>query len=267
MLDPTDQKYLAHDWWAFEGVIAPIARRILEQTMSSSSCKRNWSSYSFMHNKSRNRLQLKRIEDLVYVYTNSRLMAEGKEKDEKKWYVDNANNGDFEDSDSAPKEDVEVHGDPNLDGGDVGVQNLDGEMHCSPLLSNLSGIRDWEDEYNFHDDGDDHLDNLPSIATYVHGDGLLNSDSILQKCSTVEDVEDVVTTKANSVREICTEEENSVVGILPEKGHATAGGEKGNSEEEEWNGKVVGNKIADPVLKVDNASAKKISRRRIWSTQ
>jgi hypothetical protein len=79
MLDPKDQKYSPHDWWAFEGacgkLIVPIARRILGQTMSSSSCERNWSSYSFVHNKSRNRLQLKKPEDLVYVYTNSRLMA------------------------------------------------------------------------------------------------------------------------------------------------------------------------------------------------
>jgi hypothetical protein len=117
MLDPKDQKCSAHDWWAFEGacgkLIAPIARRILGQTVSSSSCERNWSSYSFVHNKSRNRLQPKRAEDLVYVYTNSRLMAEGKDKDEKKWYDDNV---DSEDSDSAPEEEFEDHGDLDSDG-------------------------------------------------------------------------------------------------------------------------------------------------------
>jgi hypothetical protein len=37
-----------------------------------------------VHNKSRNILQPKRAKDLVYVYTNSRLLAEGKENDEKK---------------------------------------------------------------------------------------------------------------------------------------------------------------------------------------
>jgi hypothetical protein len=35
-------------------------------------------------------------------------LAEEKEKDEKKWYADNV---DSEDSDSAPKEEVEEHGD------------------------------------------------------------------------------------------------------------------------------------------------------------
>jgi hypothetical protein len=67
------------------------------QMVTSSSCDRNWNSYSFVYNKSRNRLQLKWTEDLVYIYTNSRLMARGKEKDKKKWYVDNV---DLEDSNS-----------------------------------------------------------------------------------------------------------------------------------------------------------------------
>ena len=52
--------------------------------MSSSSCEWNWSIYSFVHNKSRNKLQPKRAEDLVCVYTNLKLLAEGKKKDEKK---------------------------------------------------------------------------------------------------------------------------------------------------------------------------------------
>jgi hypothetical protein len=88
MLDLNDHKCSAHDWWAFEGacekLIVPIAQRILRQTMSSSSCKHNWSSCLFVHNKSRNRLQPKRTEDLIYVYTNFRLMVEGTEKDKKK---------------------------------------------------------------------------------------------------------------------------------------------------------------------------------------
>ena len=57
-----------------------------------------------MCNKSRNRLQPKRAEDLVHVYTNSRLMAKGKDKDEKKWYADNV------DLESAIEEEFEDHG-------------------------------------------------------------------------------------------------------------------------------------------------------------
>ena len=58
-----------------------------------------------------------RIEDLIYVYTNSRLMAEGKDKDKKKWY---ANNVDSENSNSTPKEEFEDYGDLDLDGMDDG---------------------------------------------------------------------------------------------------------------------------------------------------
>jgi hypothetical protein len=75
-----------------------------------------------VHNKSRNRLQPKKVEDLVYIYTNSRLMAEGKDKDEKKWYVDNVNS---EDLDSAPEEEFKDHGDLDSDGlddGNLGVR-------------------------------------------------------------------------------------------------------------------------------------------------
>jgi hypothetical protein len=51
-----------------------IARKILAQVVSSSSCEWNWTSYSFVHSKARNRLLPSRAEDLVYVYTNSRVL-------------------------------------------------------------------------------------------------------------------------------------------------------------------------------------------------
>jgi hypothetical protein len=117
--------------------------------VSSSSCKRNWSNYSFVYNKSRYRLQLKRAEDLVSVYTISRLLAEGKEKDEKKWYVDNM---DSEDSDFAPEEDFEDHGDLDLDGwddGNLGVQGSYGGTNRSPYAPRRDCALDLEDEYNF----------------------------------------------------------------------------------------------------------------------
>jgi hypothetical protein len=128
MLDPKDQKCSAHDWWAFEGacgkLIAPIARRILGQTVSLLSYKQNWSSYLFVHNKSMNRLQPKRTEDLVYVYINSRLLAEGKGKNKKKWYADNV---DSKDSDFVLEEEVKEHGDLDLYGWDKAI--LGSEIH------------------------------------------------------------------------------------------------------------------------------------------
>jgi hypothetical protein len=93
MLDLNNLKCSIHDWWAFEGacgkLIVPIARRTLGQTVSSTSRNCNWNNYLFVYSKSWNSLQSKRVKDLAYLYTNLRLMAEGKEKDKKKWYVDN----------------------------------------------------------------------------------------------------------------------------------------------------------------------------------
>jgi hypothetical protein len=71
-------KEVAHVWWFTSGSVKKllpcIARRILVQVVSSSSCERNWSSYSFVHRKVRNRMHSSCAEDLVYVYTNSRVL-------------------------------------------------------------------------------------------------------------------------------------------------------------------------------------------------
>jgi hypothetical protein len=66
----------------------------------------------------------------------------------------------------------------------------------------------------------------------------------------------VVTTKANNIGEMHTEEEKSLPCILTKKVYASGGGEKGNSEVEEWNGKEVRKKITNPPLKVDKAFVK-----------
>lgn len=51
-----------------------IAIRILSQVSSASASERNWSTYDFIHSKKRNRLTPNRAADLVYVFTNLRLM-------------------------------------------------------------------------------------------------------------------------------------------------------------------------------------------------
>lgn len=42
--------------------------------------------YSFIHNKVRNRLGVKKAEDLVYIYTNSKLLRERRGADPILWY-------------------------------------------------------------------------------------------------------------------------------------------------------------------------------------
>ena len=65
-----------HQWWSRVGgePLPKIAKRVLTLTYSASSCERNWSMYSFVHNKSQNRLGTKKAKNLVYIYTNTRLL-------------------------------------------------------------------------------------------------------------------------------------------------------------------------------------------------
>lgn len=64
-------------WWVCYGGDTPIlqklAIRLLGQTSSSSGCERNWSLFERIHTKRRNRLEHKRLNDLVYVTYNLRL--------------------------------------------------------------------------------------------------------------------------------------------------------------------------------------------------
>ncbi|CDP17321.1 unnamed protein product [Coffea canephora] len=50
-----------------------IAVKILSQTCTSSGCKRNWSTWSLIHTKLRNRLAVKKLHKLVFVHYNMRL--------------------------------------------------------------------------------------------------------------------------------------------------------------------------------------------------
>ena len=69
----------AIDWWSSYGSETPelavIAKKILSQPISSSSAERNWSTYSYIHNVKRNRLNSKRADKLVFIHSNIRLQS------------------------------------------------------------------------------------------------------------------------------------------------------------------------------------------------
>ncbi|XP_016702463.2 uncharacterized protein [Gossypium hirsutum] len=50
-----------------------LAIKVLSQTTSASNCERNWSTFSYIHTKARNRLKYKKLEKLVFTYYNMRL--------------------------------------------------------------------------------------------------------------------------------------------------------------------------------------------------
>ena len=66
-------------WWVVHGTSAPmlqsIALKLLGQPCSFSCCERNWSTYNFTHSMKRNKLKPQRVEDLVFVHNNLRLLS------------------------------------------------------------------------------------------------------------------------------------------------------------------------------------------------
>ncbi|XP_042454226.1 uncharacterized protein LOC122038507 [Zingiber officinale] len=64
-------------WWAQFGndasELQKFAIRVLSQCCSATGCERNWSVFEFIHSKKRNRLEHKRLNDLVFVRYNLKL--------------------------------------------------------------------------------------------------------------------------------------------------------------------------------------------------
>ena len=100
-----------HQWWPRVGgeALSKIAKWVLALMSSASLCERNWSMYSFVHNKSRNRLGTKKAQDVVYIYTNTRLLRGRLGADLLRWYE---NNVFLEDEDEG------VDDDSDMDDGD-----------------------------------------------------------------------------------------------------------------------------------------------------
>ena len=65
-------------WWETFGYahrsLQKVALRLLAQDCSSGACERNWSSYSLIHTKIRNRLSTRQLERLVYCRHNLRML-------------------------------------------------------------------------------------------------------------------------------------------------------------------------------------------------
>ncbi|CAN1146843.1 hypothetical protein LINPERHAP2_LOCUS15511 [Linum perenne] len=72
-----DRKHPA-DWWSSFGDDVPELQKfviqILSLTCSASGCERNWSVFERVHSKKRNRLLQKKMNDIVYVMYNSKLL-------------------------------------------------------------------------------------------------------------------------------------------------------------------------------------------------
>ena len=69
----------AIEWWDMYGSptknLHKLAMKVLSQVVNTSSAKRCWSTYSFIHSVKRNNLNADRAESLVYVHYNLRLLS------------------------------------------------------------------------------------------------------------------------------------------------------------------------------------------------
>ncbi|XP_050104733.1 uncharacterized protein LOC126584374 [Malus sylvestris] len=77
-----DDNYDPASWWFTYGNGVPNLQRIaiktLSFTTSSSGCERNGSTFEGIHTKKRNRLDITRLNNLVYVQFNARIMNKKK---------------------------------------------------------------------------------------------------------------------------------------------------------------------------------------------
>ena len=90
-----------------------LAKKVLSQVVNSSSAERCWSTYSYIHNVKRNRLNENRAESLVYVHYNLRLLSH---------YCDRANEDPtYKIWDNHPEDD-------NLEDGIVHMEELEEEL-------------------------------------------------------------------------------------------------------------------------------------------
>lgn len=116
-------------WWEDYGADSPelqrLAIRILSQGCSSSSCERLWSSFAHIHTKKRNRLEVHRANDLVFVNANLRLLNKMRQEYTHDKYIGfhrpDGTNGTDDDDDSMPEEEVEVEEEDPIDPPDVDV--------------------------------------------------------------------------------------------------------------------------------------------------
>jgi len=82
------------DWWQSYGAdmgetaLQRLALRVLGLTCSASGCERNWSVFEQLHSTRRNRLAVKKMNDLVYVNYNQKLRQRFQQRMEKPGFYD-----------------------------------------------------------------------------------------------------------------------------------------------------------------------------------
>ena len=123
--------------------------------------------YSFVHNKVRNWLGVKKAEDLVYIYTNSKLLRERRGADPVIWY----NNQPFSKDSDQDVGLVDVEED-NDDGGNEGLTGEDEDGD--------GDARDGGDDDSTDDLGwEFHVDNVGGYMSHAEPLNQSNEDQVV----------------------------------------------------------------------------------------
>ena len=79
--------------------LAAIAQRVTALVSSAGACEQAWSAYDYVHNRKRNRLHASRANDLVFVFTNARLIQKfGQPEKFPEWVTEIASDDEKEDA-------------------------------------------------------------------------------------------------------------------------------------------------------------------------
>ena len=106
--------------------------------------------YSFVHNKSQNRLGTKKAEDLMYIYTNTKLLQGRLGADPLRWYENNVFS---EDEDESVDDDLDMD-DGDDDDNESGGEGMEGNEpindderrdHEGHENIDIAGIFDWNE--------------------------------------------------------------------------------------------------------------------------
>lgn len=123
--------------------------RVLSLGCSANGCEHNFTIYSFLCNKSRNRVAPEKAKSLVYIYTNVRVLRERHIQDLISWYDANilSKNSDFDVLGRVPV------GEPNRE---FGVMRAEDE-HYNAKEANRA-LQEYSPNPNLSTRSADHLD-------------------------------------------------------------------------------------------------------------
>ncbi|KAL5712521.1 hypothetical protein ACHQM5_014686 [Ranunculus cassubicifolius] len=133
-----------------------IAVKILSQTVASSGCERNWSTFGMIHSDKRNRLSKEKLDRLVYCHYNLRLMSKHVKENilKESKSIDLSTLYPGSDGEEAPFDWIRpLEGDSELDENNLPNAEIANFMEVNPQDHVLPQLRP-EDEFSVSDDPD-----------------------------------------------------------------------------------------------------------------